>query len=125
MNLWYWQFALNTGLLKEIHEQKLRVPLPFPQGGDAEIKHVEPIEKVGTQATVVDFLLRNLVGRGNDANLDRDDLVVANAHDLARLQCSEQFGLQKDIHFRQFIQKQGCLHGPVRTGRSCRTLMLR
>ena len=88
-----------------------RIVLALPERRNSQVQRVETVEKVGAQASLLNFLQRLPVGRGDDADLDRNDLVAADPHDLLRLQGSQQLGLQEEVHLRQFVEEQRSLVG--------------
>ena len=102
-----------AGLFQKTAKQQFRIALPVSQGGDFQIQHIEAVEQIGPQSACLDGFERIFVGRGNDAHIDRDDLVIANPHDFARLQGAQHLGLKENIHFRQFIKEQRAFMGQL------------
>ena len=56
--------------------------------------------------SVLDGLREILVGRGEDAHVDVDHVLAADARDLARLQRAQHLGLRDEVHVADLVEKE-------------------
>ena len=88
----------------------------------AQAHHVEPVQQVGAEAAVGDARVEVLVGRGDHAHVDADQLASADAEELALGQHAQQSRLQRRRHVADLVEEQACRRRPARSGRrgACR-----
>src|SRR5215470_118074 len=68
--------------------------------------NAQPVIEVLSKASFGDFLLKILIGSGNDAHVDIDFFVAANGPDLAFLQDAVELNLHGQAHISNLIHKQ-------------------
>src|SRR5947199_1726773 len=85
--------------------QDRNVFAPLPQGWQFDMKYVEPVEQIRPERALFDHRLEILVGRGHTAKINLDDLVSANARDLALLQHAQQIGLRLQADVANLVQE--------------------
>ena len=89
----------------ELAGQRQDVLAPLAQRRDVQFHHVEAVEQVFAETAGFDFLLEVAVGGGEDAGVDVDFGVGADALEAAVLGHAQQFGLKLRRHLGDFIQK--------------------
>ena len=72
----------------------------------ADGEDVEAEEEILAEAPGRDLLAEILVGRGEHAHVDVDDVLAADAADLARLQRAQHLGLRDEIHVADLVEEQ-------------------
>ena len=72
-------------------------------------KYLEPVKEVAAELLLRDHLAQVAVGGRDQANIDRDGPVTAQAFDLAFLERAQQLGLQIERHLADLVQKQRAL----------------
>ena len=90
----------------------------LPQGGDLDGKNVQPVVEVLAKASGLHFFPQLTISSGDDAHIGAARAVFAHAFVTFFLQGAQQFALQVQRHFADFIQKQGAALGHLEsTGR--------
>ena len=74
-------------------------------------KDLEAVEEVAAELLLRDHLGQVAIGGGDEADVDGDGPVAAEALNLPLLQGAQQFGLQVERHFADLIQKQRAFMG--------------
>ena len=77
-------------LADEVFDERGNVFAALAQRGQFDAEDVEPVKQVRTECALFDHVLEILVGGGHAAEVDLDDLVAADAGDLALLQHAQQ-----------------------------------
>src|SRR5882762_169925 len=85
--------------------QKGDVICTLSQCGDLNRKHIEPVVKVFTKAARRHFLLQVTIGRSDYPHIREPRPILADALITLLLQDSEQFALQFQGNFSDFIQE--------------------
>src|SRR6266446_8343791 len=85
--------------------QERDVISPLSQRGDLDGKHIEPVVKVFTKAARRRFLLQVPIGRSDDPHIREPRPVLAHPLVTLLLQDAEQFALQFQWNFSDFIQE--------------------
>ena len=98
-------------LLDEKFGHRHHIARPLTQRRQAQVHHVEPIEQVLTERTVLDGQGQVAVRGGQDADVHLHRLGPANPVDLAFLDSAQQLGLQTGVHLGDFVQQQGAAGG--------------
>ena len=83
----------------------------FAQGGQGDGDHVEAVIKVFAEGAFLEALFERLVGGGDDADIDLDGSVFADAPDFALLQDAEEAALEHRGHGADFIEEDGSAVG--------------
>ena len=83
----------------------------FAQRRQAQAHDVEAVQQVGAEAAVGDQRLQVLVGRGDHAHVDADQLAAADAEELALGQHAQQPRLQRQRHVADLVEEQGAAVG--------------
>src|SRR5207245_7627788 len=78
---------------------------PLSQWWDLNRKHIEPVVKVFTKAARRHFLLQVPIGRSDDPHIREPRPVLAHALVTLLLQDAEQFALQFQRNFSDFIEE--------------------
>jgi hypothetical protein len=87
--------------------QRQDVVAALAQRVDGEREHVEAVIEVFAEAPGADFGAQQAIGGGNDAHVQGLGFAAPESLDFAFLQHAQQFRLQCQRHFRDFIQQQG------------------
>jgi hypothetical protein len=77
------------------------------QGGDGQADDVEAEIQILAKAAGVDLGLKIAIGSGEDADVDAYRGGAADAIDFAFLQGAQEFCLQAQLHFADFVEQQG------------------
>ena len=83
------------------------------QGRRAERHHVEPEVEVLAEAPRLDLLAELLVGRRDDAHVDLDHPLAADAAELAGLQRPQHLGLGGQAHVADLVEEEGAAVGDL------------
>ncbi len=78
-----------------------------PQGRQAQIDDVEPVEEIFAEGSVFDHGRQVAVGSGQDARFDGHGVVCADGPDLFFLQGAKKLGLQVERQFANLIEEDG------------------
>ncbi|MNE37267.1 hypothetical protein D3C80_1311120 [compost metagenome] len=87
-------------------EQHQDVIAALAQRWNTQRRDVQAVIQVGTEAPLVGGLAQVFLGRGNDADIQRDQLVAAQALDHPFLQHAQQFYLYIQAHALDFVEEQ-------------------
>src|SRR5271166_129116 len=98
-------------LADEVVREQRDVLAAFAQRRQFDAEDVEPVEKVGTELTLLDQFFQILVGGGDAAEVYLNDLVAAHARDFALLQHAQQVGLRLESDVADLIEKHGSTFG--------------
>jgi hypothetical protein len=74
-------------------------------GGTFQLDHVEAVKRSSRKRPAFDFLLQVAVGGGEDAGVDADFGVGADALEAAVLRDAQQLGLELRRHLGDFIEE--------------------
>ena len=85
--------------------QQGNVLAAFAQGRQANLDHVQAIVKIFAEPSLLHFLGKILVGGGDDADVDLDLLISADAVEAAFLQDAQKIGLQLGRDVADFIEE--------------------
>src|SRR5271165_5505906 len=85
------------------------------QRGHMNIENVEPVIEVLTQFSVGHSVIRNLVGGGEHADIDRGFDFTAEAAQFVVLEYTQQLGLRAYRHFANFVEQQRSAFGQLKT----------
>src|SRR3546814_1658885 len=77
--------------------------------------HVEAMQQVAAETAVGHPCLEVLVGGGDHAHVDPDQLAPANAEELVLGQHPQQPGLQRRRHVADLVEEQGAAVGLLET----------
>ncbi len=81
------------------------------QGGDADREDVEPIEEIGAETAGGDFMGEIAMGGGDEANVNGDRHVAADALNGFFLQHAQEHDLDLARQLRDLVEKEGALVG--------------
>lgn len=96
---------------EEMGDEHGDVVLAFAEGGHGDGDDVEAVEEIFAEAAVADELVEVFVGGGEDADVDVDGEVVADAADFLFLEDAEQAALELGGHGPDFVEEQGAAVG--------------
>src|SRR4030081_1807780 len=85
------------------------------QGRHVNVENVKTVVKIAAYFTAGDGVLRDFVGRGQDAHVYRRFDFAAEAAQLVVFQHSQQFGLSTHGHFANLIEKNSSALGELKT----------
>jgi hypothetical protein len=94
-------------ILEKIGNQFRDVGGPLAKWGQVQIHHVDPVEQIGAERPVLNFLLQFAIGCTNHAHFHFLVLLGPDPAELPVLQNLQQLGLQRHIQFRNLIEKEG------------------
>src|SRR5262249_23605837 len=69
-------------------------------------KHVQSKKEILAEAAAGDLALEVLVGGGEHAHVDVDDVFAANAAHSPRLERPEHLGLRRQVHVANLVEKK-------------------
>ncbi len=78
----------------------------FAQRRHVDVEYVEPVIEIAAQLAASHGLVGNLVGRGEDAHIDRGLDLASQTAQFVIFQDAQQLGLGSDRHLADFIQQQ-------------------
>ncbi len=107
-------------LLQQMGSQRQDVVAAFAQRRQRQGKYVEAVVEIFAEAARGHFFAQQPVGGGDDAHVERHRRAAAEAFDFTLLQNAQQFGLQCERHFGDFVEQDACRPAPVRTCRRVR-----
>ena len=111
--------ALARGVFTHTGEEVLGelgdVLLAITKRRDCQWENSQAVEKVETEAAFGCVLFQMLVGGGDDADVDVEDFVVADALELAAIEEAEELGLEREGHFADLVEEQGSAVGGFNT----------
>ena len=115
---WGGQFAYRhavagTGGVGKVLEQAEHIVAPFAQRRDAQRGDVQAVIQVGAKAALVGAAAQVFLAGGDDADIQGDQLVAAEAFDYPLLQQAQQLDLYLQAHAFDFIEKQGAAVGKL------------
>src|SRR5947209_587362 len=84
---------------------------PLAQWWNVYGNHVQAIEQVLAKQPVFHLALQRFIGGGQHTHIYRNVALSAQARELAILQHVQQLGLQRRMHFADFIQKNTSIVG--------------
>jgi hypothetical protein len=76
-----------------------------PPGRDLDRKNAQAVEKVLSEAALIDFLLEVAIGRGDDPDIHFACQSVTDPFQFALLQHAELLGLHRERHFAEFVEE--------------------
>ena len=88
-----------------LHEHR-NVVAPIAQRRQLDRDDVKPVVQVLAERAFRDHLCQLGVGRGDDANIHLDRLVVTDAFELALLKRPQQLHLQRRAHRPHFVEEE-------------------
>ncbi len=83
----------------------------FGERGQLDRKHVEAVEQVGAEPAFADRAFQALVGRRDQADIDADVVVAADAADLLVLEHAQQPDLHVERHLADLVEEQRAVVG--------------
>ncbi len=95
----------------EIFGQFPNIAYAVAQRRQGNGNHVKTIVKIGAEAAVADRGFKRMVAGRNDADINVYGLVRSQAVELALLQGTQQFRLERQRHFPHLIEQQGATVG--------------
>ncbi|MNZ95045.1 hypothetical protein D3C78_1141740 [compost metagenome] len=100
------QAMASTGFIGKMLEQHQRIFAPFAQRWNPQRRNVQAVIQVGTETPLIRCLAQVFLGGGDDADVQRDQLIAAQAFDHPLLQQAQQFDLHIQAHAFDFIEEQ-------------------
>ena len=97
--------VLRGELLDEIVDQDGNVLAPLAERGQADRDHLQPVVEVAAERARLDRLLQVAIGGREDADVDLDRLVRADAGDLAVFQHPQQLDLRGQGHVAHLVEE--------------------
>ncbi len=71
--------------------------------------HVQPIVEVRSKGSLAHRLFQVAIGGGDDADVDVDALLAADAHELALLDDAQELGLKRRRQLAHLVEKDRAL----------------
>src|SRR5690606_10725092 len=90
------EIAVAVHFVEEVFDEKADVFAALAQGGQKEANDAQAVEKVFAEASGANFVFQAAVGRSDDADIDGDGFVGADAADFTLFQHAQKLGLQID-----------------------------
>src|SRR5262249_44094392 len=101
-------------LFPEVIGEEWYVGAPIAERRQLDRYHLQPEVEVLPEGSRLDGRVQITMRGGNDANVDADGLVAADAVDLPVFDDAQQFGLQRERHVADFVQEQGAAVGELK-----------
>ena len=98
-------------LADEMLDQQRNVFAALAQRRELNSKHIQPVKKIGAEGALFDHFFEIFVSRGNAPEIDLDNLIAADARDLALLQHAQQIGLSLQADIADFVEKYRAAFG--------------
>jgi len=92
--------------LDDLHRDLADVVLALAQRGHVQRDRRDAVEQVFAQAPAAHRFDRIVMGGRDDAHVDRNRFVAADAHDRVRLERAQQLDLQLERHLGDLVEKQ-------------------
>src|SRR5690606_14391805 len=80
---------------------------PLPQRRKLDGDHVEPVVEVLAEPALPDLFGQVLVGRGDDADVDRLGPRLAHLCHHSLLECAQELDLQRGRHLADLVEEEG------------------
>ncbi|MNV50670.1 hypothetical protein D3C71_1426900 [compost metagenome] len=124
------QTVAAAGLIGEMLEQHQGIFTTFAQWWNAQRRDIQAVIQVGAKAALIGRLAQVFLGGGDDADVQRDQLIAAQAFHHPLLQQTQQFHLNIQAHTFDFIEEQRAAIGEfeladtalLRTGEGARLM---
>ena len=91
--------------------EKRNVVAAFAEGREVEFDDVEAIVKIFAELPFLDHIEKSVVGGGDDANVDVDGFVAAEAFEAAFLEDAEEFCLEAEAEVADFVEEERAVVG--------------
>ena len=91
---------------EQVVGQRVDVLPALPQGRQVDAQDVDAVVQVFAEAGLTHERLDVAVGGGDDAHVDLDGLVAAQALEALVLEHAQQLGLQPEAQFAELVQEQ-------------------
>ena len=91
--------CINKSLAEQIH-----IAHPLPERGNVNLQDIQAVIEVITEAPLANRLLKVAIGSGNHTDIDLPIQIASHALENSLLEDPEQFGLQSDRDFADFVQ---------------------
>src|ERR1039458_3914703 len=105
------EIIARAELFQEIFGQQADIVGTLAERGDADGDAVEAVIEILSKLFLGDHAGEVAVGGGDDAHGDMDDLLAADAVELAFLQDAQQFGLGSAVEIADFVEEDGAAVG--------------
>lgn len=102
-----------TGLCQEVVENWFDVVEPFPERGDTELIHIEPVVEVEPEAPGLDMSRKVFVRCGDDSDVHLVAVRISERVDGVIFEDPQQFGLCRRAHLADFIKEQRAAFGEL------------
>ena len=114
-----WIFLLFSRAKRreKLRGEQLDVAHAIAQRRKLDLDHREPIVEILAQLAVLERLLEILVRRGDDANVDGDLLLAAEAPHRARLERAQELHLDVGGHLADFVEEERAAVGHLEGAR--------
>src|SRR5215472_1201088 len=95
--------VLVGDLGREMRCQCGKIVRSFAKRGEMQRKNIDAVEEVGTEFVFLDQFFEIAVGGDDDAYVDLNGLVAADAFDFAFFENAKKFGLHGEGHIANFV----------------------
>src|SRR5690606_8986481 len=93
-------------VVEEVAGEEGDVAVTVAERGQPAGEHEQAVIEVAAEPAFGDGALEADAGRGDDADIDADGALAAEAADLAVLEGGEQLGLERERQFRDLVEEQ-------------------
>src|SRR5262249_33833984 len=100
-------------LLQEVGGQERDILDPIAERGQIDPDHVQPVEQVGAESSLLDLVLEDLVAGRDDPDGDLDRLGPADALELPGLQDAKQLGLEARRDVARLVEQERAFVGQL------------
>ena len=95
--------------LDEVADERDQVLAPLAQRRQVHGDHVQPVVEVGAEGAVLDGRRQVAVGGGDDAHVDAQRTLAADAQELARLEHAQELRLGGRSHLADLVEEERAL----------------
>ena len=89
-----------------MRRQRRDIFAPFAQRRNPQFNHLDAVVEIFAEAPRIDHRFEILVGGRDDAHVDRQRLVAADALEALLLDGAQQLGLRLQAHVADLVEKQ-------------------
>ena len=102
--------SFRAALEKMMREER-DVVAAFAERREMKFDDVEAVEKVLAEFALLDHVEQIAIGGGDEADIDVDSFVAAEAFERFFLKHAEKFGLQAEAEVADFVEEEGAVVG--------------
>src|SRR5262249_20152693 len=107
------EVVARAEIFEEVFGEQLDIVRTLAEGGDADRYDAQAVVEIFAKLLGGDHAGEIAIGGADDAHVDADDLLAADAVELAFLQDAEQFGLRCAVEVADLIEEDAAAIGEL------------